>query len=69
MNTRDKAAELQEKGFCILRAHFPKPLIDACREAFWPVLVDYLKSHAEEPNRGPHRYFLPMPFKPPCFTP
>jgi hypothetical protein len=69
MNTRDKTAELQEKGFCVLRAHFPRPLIDACREAFWPILLDYLERHREEPNRGPHRHFLPMPFEPPCFTP
>jgi hypothetical protein len=69
MDTRDKIAELQENGFCVLRAHFPKQLIDACREAFWPILRDYLESHVEKPNRGPRRHFLPMPFEPPCFTP
>jgi hypothetical protein len=69
MNTRDKTAELQENGFCVLKAHFPRPLIDACRETFWPILLDYLERHREEPNRGPHRHFLPMPFDPPCFTP
>lgn len=69
MSTRDKLAELQGKGFCLLRAHFPRSLIDPCREAFWPVLLDYLKSHGEESNRGPHRHFLAMPFQPPCFAP
>ena len=69
MNTEAKIANLHENGFCILRAHFPAPLIDACRKAFWPVLLDYLKMHSEAPNRGPHRHFLPMPFEPPCFTP
>jgi hypothetical protein len=69
MNTTDKIAELQDRGFCVLRAHFPRSLIDACREAFWPVLLEYLKSHREGPNRGPHRHFLPMPFTPPCFAP
>lgn len=65
---RDKMAELQERGFCILRAHLPTPLINACREAFWPGLLKYLNGHAEEPNRGPHRHFLPMPFQPGIFA-
>jgi len=67
---RDLAAVLiQRTGFCVLRAHLPTPLIDACREAFWPILLGYLESHCEEPNRGPHRHFMPMPFEPPCFAP
>ncbi len=65
----EKLSELQENGFCVLRAHFARPLIDACREAFWPILLDYLDSHYARPNRGPHRHFLPMPFEPPCFAP
>jgi ectoine hydroxylase-related dioxygenase (phytanoyl-CoA dioxygenase family) len=69
MNTPDKITELQQNGFCVLRAHFRSALIDACREALWPILLEYLKGHVEAPNRGPHRHFLPMPFDPPCFTP
>jgi ectoine hydroxylase-related dioxygenase (phytanoyl-CoA dioxygenase family) len=65
MNINDNLAELSESGFCVLRDHFPAALIDACREAFWPVLIDCLKNR--EPNRGPHRYFVPMPFYRPCF--
>jgi ectoine hydroxylase-related dioxygenase (phytanoyl-CoA dioxygenase family) len=33
------------------------------------MLESYLETRAHEPNRGPHRYFLPMPFEPPCFIP
>ena len=69
MSTRDKISELEEQGFCVLREHFPRPLIDDCREAFWPILTRYLSNHREDHNRGPHRHFLPMPFDPPCFTP
>jgi ectoine hydroxylase-related dioxygenase (phytanoyl-CoA dioxygenase family) len=47
----------------------PRRLIDECRAAFRPVLEAYLAAHAGEPNRGPHRHFLPMPFDPPCFAP
>ena len=66
---QDKIVEIQERGYCILREHFERPLIDACRSAFWPVLLAYLKTHGDEPNRGPHRHFVRMPFEPPCFAP
>lgn len=65
----EKIGELQEQGYCVLRAHFPRQLVESCREAFWPVLHAYLQAHADQPNRGPHRHFLPMPFHPPCFAP
>ncbi len=52
MIIQEKIAELQLKGFCVLKTHLSIPLIDACREAFWPILLGYLKNHSEEPNRG-----------------
>src|SRR5437762_228993 len=61
--------DLQEKGYCVLKQHFPQPLIEACRDAFWPRLSKYLEGHDQEPNRGPRRHFLPMVFEPPCFVP
>jgi hypothetical protein len=63
-----KLTELEENGFCVLEAHFPASLVDRCREAFLPVLLDYLASHSDAPNRGPQRHFVPMPFQPPCFA-
>ncbi len=65
----DKITEVRDQGYCILREHVARPLIDACREAFWPVLLTYLQNHRHKPNRGPHRHFLAMPFAPPCFAP
>jgi ectoine hydroxylase-related dioxygenase (phytanoyl-CoA dioxygenase family) len=61
--------QLNDQGFCVLRSHLQSSLIDACREAFWPILVEYLKANANNPNRGPHRHFLPMPFDEHCFAP
>ena len=69
MITNGSIREIQERGYCILRAHLPQHLIDDCRAAFWPVLLAYLEAHAHEPNRGLHRHFLPMPFEPPCYAP
>jgi hypothetical protein len=69
MDTQQKIAELREQGFCVLRAQLPKPLLHACREAFWPILLNYLDTHRESFNRGQARHFLPMPFQPPCYAP
>jgi hypothetical protein len=65
----DKILEIRDQGYCVLREHLAPPLIDACRSAFWPVLLAYLNTGGRAPNRGPHRHFLPMPFEPPCFAP
>ena len=64
---RDKISELEEKGYCVLHRHFMPSLIDACRAGVWPVLLAHVERH--EPNRGAARYFVPMPFDPPCFAP
>jgi hypothetical protein len=67
-DSRQDHRDPRQGGYCILKEHFALPLIDACRDAFWPSLMAYLKIHGNEPNRGPRRYFLPMPFGPPCFA-
>ncbi len=64
-----KLAELQDRGFCVLRAHFARTTVHRCREAFWPILLNYLESHRDQPNRGPQRHHIPMPFESPCFSP
>jgi ectoine hydroxylase-related dioxygenase (phytanoyl-CoA dioxygenase family) len=67
--TKNFLLDIRENGYCILRQHFSQPLIDACREAFWPILLAHIEAHRDTPNRGPHRHFLPMPFTAPCFVP
>lgn len=69
MGIQDKIQEINEKGYCVLKEHLNGKVIEACRQAFWPRLLDYLEVHANHPNRGPRRHFLPMPFEPPCFAP
>lgn len=64
-----KLAEIQDKGFCVLKGHFAPPVIQGCREAFWPILLDYVERNHDKPNRGENRHFLAMPFEPPCFAP
>ena len=69
MNPEDKFNELRDRGYCVLHSQFSKQAVDACREAFQPILLDYLERNATRANRGPHRHFLPMPFEAPCFAP
>ena len=69
MTIQDRIAEVRQEGFCILREHFAAALIESCRVAFWPLCLAHLRTHVTQPNRGPHRPFLPMPFEPPCFAP
>ena len=64
-----KLVEIDQNGYCVLKARLPKGVIEACRNAFWPILLKYIESHGDKPNRGPHRHFLPMPFHRPCFAP
>jgi hypothetical protein len=59
-------AEFYADGYCLLRNHLPTDAVNACRRAFWPRLDAHLEREA--PNRGPHRYFIAMPFEPPCFA-
>jgi hypothetical protein len=63
----DQIAELRDRGFCVLKAHFDRTLVENCRAAFWPILLEYLDRN--RPKRGEHRHFLAMPFDPPCFAP
>ena len=65
----DKTDELQEQGFCVLKAQFAPSLIGACHLAFLSTLTTYLDKHKDAPNRGTNRHFLPMPFNKECFSP
>ena len=69
MRFKDSIAELQDQGFCVLKSHFVTSVVERCREAFWPTLIDYIAKNGDKPNRGEHRHFLAMPFAPPCFAP
>ena len=69
VSVEDKNAELQDAGFCVLKAQFGESAIQSCREALWPALLDYVERNRDTPNRGAHRHFLAMPFEPPCFAP
>lgn len=57
-----------EDGYCVLRGHFPVTAVEASRAAFGPLADAYLAEHADKPNRGPHRHYIPQPFRPPFYN-
>ena len=61
--------QIEQDGFCILRNHFPAVALDACLEAFTPQLLAYEKKHRGNPNRGPFRHYITLPFEPPFYNP
>ena len=63
-----RLAEVHENGYCVLRGCLPTGVVNASREAFWPVMLKHIGEHHHKPNRGPGRHFLPMPFEPPGFA-
>jgi len=63
------AQSIREEGFCILRNHFPKEAIAACRIAFAPILSSYVANLQEPPNRGPNRHYIPLPLVSPFYHP
>ena len=43
--------------------------VEECREAFEPIADAFLAEHADNPNRGPNRHYIPLPFRPPLYNP
>jgi hypothetical protein len=53
---------VRSRGFVVLRGHLPGTLVDECRDGLRPHWEAFLRDNPP-PNRGPHRYFFPMPFE------
>lgn len=64
----EKATEILEDGFCILRDHYPRKAVTDCFDAFLPTLLEFVEANRENPNRGPERHYITLPFKPPLYN-
>lgn len=69
IDTQNCIDQVLQDGYCILRDHFPKEAIEACRAAWHPIADAHLAEHADSPNRGPNRHYIPLPFRPPLYNP
>lgn len=62
-----RLADLREVGYCLLRGHFSHDAVLSCRDAVWPLVLT--RAAKGSSNRGPSRFYFPMPFDGPAFQP
>lgn len=60
---RRHADEVRETSCTILRGLFPVELVDQWNEAFQPLLREGVVRERDNPNRGPARYYVTLPFQ------
>lgn len=56
------ADEVRRESYCVLRGHFDPALVRAWNEAFAPLLEQNVRTAADDPNRGPQRFYVTLPF-------
>src|SRR5215213_9919287 len=66
---RRHADEVRETSCTILRNVFPATLIDEWNHAFQPLLSRAASQEANDPNRGPARHYVTLPFQKPWADP
>ena len=64
-----QARQIREVGFCVLPGHLPRVLMQACNEAFAPILAAHMHEIAQNPNRGPRRHYIALPLTAPFYDP
>jgi hypothetical protein len=58
---------VREDGYCVLTGLLPRDAVEAVRQAFVPILSAFVAENADKPNRGSHRHYIPLPFRPPFY--
>jgi len=58
---------IHREGFCILPQHLPQELMEECNQAFLPIVRQFHAEHADNPNRGPCRHYIPLKLEPPFY--
>jgi len=56
------ADEVRRESYCVLRSQFDPALVRAWNEAFRPLLEENVRTAADDPNRGPQRFYVTLPF-------
>jgi len=60
---RAHAEEVRETSVTLLRGLIPVETIDAWNAAFQPLLAEAVAREGDDPNRGPERYYVTLPFQ------
>ncbi len=56
------AGEVRRDSFCVLREHLDRDALRAWADAFAPLLAAHIATTADDPNRGPQRFYVTLPF-------
>jgi hypothetical protein len=56
------ADEVRRESFCLLRDHLDGDVLRAWAAAFRPLLEENVATSADDPNRGPQRFYVTLPF-------
>jgi len=59
---RAHADEVRETSVTVLKGLIPGETIDTWNAAFGPLLAAAVRREGDNPNRGPHRYYVTLPF-------
>jgi ectoine hydroxylase-related dioxygenase (phytanoyl-CoA dioxygenase family) len=59
---RAHADEVRETSVTVLKGLIPVETIDTWNAAFGPLLAGAVRREGDNPNRGPHRYYVTLPF-------
>ena len=64
-----KCEDILTEGFCVLKDLLPRQVIADCARAFEPILEAHIDEISTDPNRGPKRHYIRLPFEPPFADP
>ena len=64
---QDCARQVRDVGYTILEGCFPKEIVETVARAFAPIWDGHQDIIRTDPNRGPMRHFIPLPFDVPFY--
>ncbi|HEX3464637.1 MAG TPA: phytanoyl-CoA dioxygenase family protein [Candidatus Elarobacter sp.] len=56
------ADEVRRESYCVLRGQLDAAILRDWNEAFRPLLDENVRTAADDPNRGPQRFYVTLPF-------
>jgi ectoine hydroxylase-related dioxygenase (phytanoyl-CoA dioxygenase family) len=59
---KEKADEVRKTSVTILKNVLPVEIIDEWNKRFQPLLQKAIETEKDDPNRGPNRYYVTLPF-------
>ena len=63
----EHAARVRQIGYTVLEQHIPVDAVATIARAFEPVYEDHLDEIRTNPNRGPMRHYIQLPFESPFY--